>query len=201
MLWSWALAQPSSSRLAATFWQQFATWLAQPGRRGLHFLEAPLEAAKGKNVRFALSATGDRRLVKVQATAPSGKIVDLPLQNSREVESFVEFQPGETGVWAITAMGPESDMIERSLSVSDSLATAERSGVAADLAGLERLAESTGGRVLRAGDKLSPAGTESKEPLLVKQSVQPLWNSWWLLLGLLGAFSAELLLRRHWKLL
>jgi hypothetical protein len=201
MLWSWALAQPSSSKLAATFWQQFATWLAQPGRRGLHFVEAPLEAAKGKNVRFTLTSTGDRRLVKVQATSPSGKTEDLPLQSSREVENFVEFQPGESGVWAITAMGPEADMIERSLSVSDSLATAERSGVPADLAGLERLAEATGGRVLRVGDKLDPAGSGSKEPLLVQQSIQPLWNSWLLLIPLLGVFAAELLLRRHWKLL
>lgn len=201
MLWSWALAQPSSSKLAATFWQQFAIWLAQPGRRGLRFVEAPLEAAKGKNVRFALSSTADRRLVKVQATSPSGKSVDLPLQSSREMETFVEFQPDETGIWAVTAMGPEADMIERSVSVSDGIATAERSGVPADLSGLEHLAEATGGRVLRPGDKLDPAGAGSKEPLLVQQSIQPLWNSWWLLLPLLGVFAAELLLRRRWKLL
>ena len=201
MLWSWALAQPSTSQLAATFWQQFATWLAQPGRRGLHFLEAPLEAAKGQTVRFPLSSSGDRKLVSVQATAPSGQIQNLPLQSSRELETFVELRPEESGDWAITAMGPDADMIERSLSVSDRLATAENSGVQADLAGLDRLAEATGGRVLRSGEKLNPAGTEKREPLLVQQVIQPLWNSWWLMAALLGAFAAELLLRRHWKLL
>lgn len=201
MLWSWAMAQPSSSRLAATFWQQFATWLAQPGRRGLHFLEAPLEIAKGQTVRFPLSSTADRRLISVRATAPSGQTHNLPLQSAREMDAYVELRPEESGVWTITAIGPDSDLIERTLSVSDRVATAENSGVQADLAGLNRLAEATGGRVFRAGEKLHPDGTGRQEPLLVRESIQPLWNSWGLLLTLLGTFSAELLLRRHWKLL
>jgi hypothetical protein len=201
MLWSWAMAQPSSSRLAATFWQQFATWLAQPGRRGLHFLEAPLEVAKGGTVRFPLSSTADRRLISVRATAPSGHIQDLPLRSSRDGQIDVELQPSESGIWTLTAIGPDADMIERTLTVSAHVATAENSGVQADLTGLNRLAETTGGRVLRAGEKLQASGTGKREPLLVRQSVEPLWNSWGLLLTLLGTFSAELLLRRHWKLL
>lgn len=201
MLWSWALAQPSSSRLAATFWQQFTTWLAQPGRRGLQFLEAPLEAVKGQSARFGLAGATDRRLVKVQAIAPSGETLDLPIKEAREAGDYVEFLPRESGLWTVTALGPDGDMIERSLTVLDGLATAERSAVPADLAGLDHLAEATGGRVLRPGDTLNPSGTGDRDPLLVRQTVQPLWNSWWLLLTLLGVFCSELLLRRHWKLL
>lgn len=201
MLWSWTLAQPSSSRLASTFWQQFVTWLAQPGNRGFDFLEPPLEAAKGQTVRFRFTRLPDPRLVKVGAISPSGVRVDLPLAASREGENFVELQPAETGLWTVSALGTEGDMIERTVTVVDHLATAERSATPADLAGMERLANATGGRVIRQGEKLSPTGPERKEPLLVRQSVQPLWNTWGLLLAILGAFSAELLLRRRWKLL
>jgi hypothetical protein len=201
MLWSWTLAQPSSSRLASTFWQQFVTWLAQPGNRGFDFLEPPLEAAKGEPVRFRFTRVPDPRVVRVGAISPSGGKVDLPLMASREGENFVDFQPGETGLWTVSALGVEGDMIERTLTVVENLATTERSAAPADLAGMERLADATGGRVIRNGDKLNPASPEQTEPLLVRQSLHPLWNAWWLLLALLGAFSTELLLRRRWKLL
>jgi hypothetical protein len=61
------------------------------------------------------------------------------------------------------------------------------------------LAESTGGRLVReAADFQLPEGPAARPPA---KTPEPVWNSAWLLAGMLGLYSTELIVRRRSKLL
>jgi hypothetical protein len=69
----------------------------------------------------------------------------------------------------------------------------------ADVDGMRRLAEATGGAMIEPGSPVfAQAATERPAEVL---RAQPLWNNGWLVLVLLGAYAAELVTRRMFKLL
>jgi len=76
-----------------------------------------------------------------------------------------------------------------------------RAALGAGTAALRRtlLAESTGGRLVReAADFQLPEGPAARPPA---KTPEPVWNSAWLLAGMLGLYSTELIVRRRSKLL
>jgi hypothetical protein len=110
--------------------------------------------------------------------------------------------PTEAGKWRITAVDNRGAQLETLLRVSTASHGDELSGLPPDLAGLRKLAESTGGSLLNDGapDGWAAAGTPNLTTLVSKRS-QPLWDRWAILALALGFYVAELIWRRRAKLL
>ncbi|HEY5791839.1 MAG TPA: hypothetical protein VIS74_00980, partial [Chthoniobacterales bacterium] len=201
LLWRWSLKQPSTSTNVETFWQQFVLWLAQPGRRGIRFLEASPEASTRQPAHLVISGMPDPAKAALTAKAPSGKSVSIPLASRSDSALTGEFLPDETGEWLIKAESPAGGLAEKFIRVAEKPLTGETHIQATDRTTLAQIAAATGGKIYdrHAAPFREPAAGAA--PLILSQNSRLLWNSWLVFLPLLSLFGAELLLRRYWKLL
>lgn len=195
LLWRWKMSLPSDSHAVETFWQQLLLSLAPAPRGGLRLVkltEIPVLRAP-VTVRVE-SGTGAPR---VESMGPDGTRAALTLRPVPDEQGawLTSFTPTVPGRWEVRASG--SGEAHVGFAVSEKARTTETLGIPADVEGLRRLAESTGGALL--GDE--PVFRPDDEPTPTRKHTQPMWDSPWLLAALLGLYGAELITRRWFRLL
>jgi hypothetical protein len=137
-----------------------------------------------------------------EALAPDGTRQRLTATDAATADGAAwqaGFTPRQTGIWEVHATDASGRQASVRFPVAEKLVSAESLDLPADVTGMQQLAESTGGTLVRdPGDFQLPvepaAGSVAKTP-------QPLWNSGVLLLAMLGLYSTELITRRRFKLL
>lgn len=213
-LWRWSLASGETD-VYRRFWNRLLDWLS-PEQEQLSPFEVDLFGATtilhlGEPIRLSARVggpEGETAAVTCRIRTPEGRW--LPFRMSpRPIETadgrplpgfelvFTPEQPGSYQAVAVAekngrrAESPSYDFFVRSVS-------AEGTGRPANLDLLRRLAESSGGRVVRLSDLdalMAQVHTEYREEL--KITWRSLWNHWATLGGLILLTLVEWAIRRH----
>jgi uncharacterized membrane protein len=202
-LWRWKLSLPSTSHDPEVFWQQLFLALARPdsAETPMRFALQPFAASMGQTCAF--------RLDGVEGAPPTITAVD-PQGNKHNLDTEADTQPGcwlfkliptLPGKWRIFAGTNGGSQLETLVRVSNQSHSAELSGLPADVDGLRKLAEATGGSLLNDGVPATWGALQSRESTVIRQHIQPLWDDGRVLAACLGFFVVELLWRRRAKLL
>ncbi len=139
---------------------------------------------------------------QVRVFAPNGKQEIVELKPTPQVPGrfVVSYRPNMLGAWKVQVEGPDGgggDPVEFQV-----LRSQLESQGPANLAGLTRLAESAGGRIVRPDELaalVQEIPSQSKtEPFLTHF---PLWDSWFSMLLVLGFLTLEWILRKVFDLL
>jgi len=201
LLWRWKMSLPSESHAAEKFWQQLLLSLAPASGGGLRLVK--LTESPSTNQPVMVQITGDTTgpTPNVTAVSPARKYQPLTLQPATNGESgwTATFTPNTTGTWEVQATGTGKKSARLVFPISEKTQSAELMNLPPDMDGMRQLAEATGGAMVEDAPVFQPRDeTAAKSGL---QHVQPLWNSTWLLGGLLGLYGTELILRRRFRLL
>lgn len=201
LLWRWKLSLPSSARNAETFWQQFMLSLAStPPGQGLRIVRLGESPMLSRPVTVRVEGAANEESPKISATTPRGIALPLiPRGTNTKGAWDVSFTPDQEGRWEITAENGSGDMARISLPVSQHSRTVETVNTPADLEGMRRLAEATGGALIDKESTAFPAPPETRSS--ERRKTRPLWDESSLLLLLLGFYATELVTRRWYRLL
>jgi uncharacterized membrane protein len=192
-----------------TFWQRLARWLVDDVPDRVMVTTAPDRVQKGEPITLSAEVVdpeykgiNDGR-VTAHVTAPSGKVEDVPMEWTVEVdgEYRARFTPAENGLYKVavegrTKAGAEVGRGTVSLMVAPS--DAEFFDVAMRAPLLRRLAEETDGRFYRASDtsELVDAIAFSGRGITVVEENE-LWDMPIVLILLLTLMGAEWMYRRR----
>ncbi len=202
LLWRWKMSLPSGSHAVEKFWQQLLLSLVPDTGAGLRVVKLTESPAVHAPIELRVDAPGAGGPPAAETISPSGEHKPLRLNAAPEGEGpgwKAGFTPETSGHWEVRVSDSARNLSRLTFPVSDKLRTTETLNLPADVEGMRRLAESTGGALI--GDDpvfQKPAGEED-EPLL--QFVRPVWHSTWLLGLLLGLYCTELIARRCFRLL
>jgi uncharacterized membrane protein len=201
-LWRWKLSLPSASHASDVFWQQLFLALVGPGST-MHFGTQPYFAALNEQASFRIEGAPGLSPPVVTIVPPGAAGQPLPPRPGPQPGEW-DFQvtPNQSGSWRVQVQDNGGAEIETLLRVSHASHNTELSGLPPDIEGLRKLAQATGGTLLNDGTPESWATTPTTpESTLVSEHVQPLWNSWVMLLVALSLYVVELIWRRKVKLL
>jgi uncharacterized membrane protein len=199
-LWRWKLSLPSDSHASDTFWQQLFLALVGPGAT-MHFSTQPYFAALNEQTQFRVEGAPSAPTVTLVSPAAAGKPL-TPQAGAQPGEWDFQVTPDQPGTWRVQVQDNGGSEIETLLRVSHASHSTELSGLPPDTEGLRKLAQATGGTLLNDGVPETWLGTPATpESSLVSEHVQPLWNTWELLLVALSLYVVELIWRRRLKLL
>lgn len=185
----------------ATFWRRLVRWLVDgvpdPVSISTSDRVEPGEAMKlaAEVVDPAFVDVNDAKVV-AQVTAPSGKVVDVPMEWSvtKDGDYRGTFVPDEAGMYQIraTATRPQGDLGASTIHARASAGDAEYFDAAMRQSLLERVAEDTGGQFFAAenASQLSEAINYSGRGVTVVEE-RDLWDMPIILLMLLGLVGAE----------
>ena len=202
LLWRWKMSLPSDSHVPETFWQQFMLMLARTtSGRGLLLVKNSVTAQAGRPISVRVDAASGNA-PKVEAASPSGAKIPLSLEPEPGVTDGqqVRFTPDAEGRWKITASDAAGNFARVMMSVGAKKTQVESLDDPADLEGLRRIAEATGGALVENASGAIRPRTEAFQPPEMKH-LQPLWDSQWFIIALLGLYATELIARRMAKLL
>jgi hypothetical protein len=202
LLWRWKLSLHSTNHAVEVFWQQFFLGLAQPVAAPNVELTCRTESPQlNRPVLMQVTGTADA-VPAVVVRSPQGRSQRLtlaPLDANSTSVWLATFTPDAAGCWQASAKNAAGDEAKISIPITAQTVTAEPMNLPADVDGMRRLAEATGGAMIEPGSPVfAQAATERPAEIL---RAQPLWNNGWLVLVLLGAYAAELVTRRMFKLL
>jgi len=202
LLWRWKMSLPSGSHAVEKFWQQLLLSLAPATGQG--FQVAKLTALPAVNVPavFSITAAVGASPPKLEALSPSGGRQRLTVVEAGDAAGpgwQASFIPTTTGRWEVRALDAAGHTAGVAFTVAKKNSSTEMLNLPADLAGMQQLAESTGGALVEP-TTVFPSfwETAAKPPAKLPE---PMWNSGVLLLVLLGFYTTELILRRRFKLL
>jgi hypothetical protein len=201
LLWRWKLSLPSTNRAPEIFWQQFFLSLAQPAQAQSVELTCRTESPQ-LNHSVMLRVTGATETAPtLTVRSPQGKSERLPLTADEANEAGTwqaSFTPESEGCWEAKATTTDGDEAKHSFAVVAQAHTAEMMNLPPDVDGLRRLAEATGGALIESGAPVfNQLKTERPGDIL---RTQPIWNTGWLVMLLLGGYAIELVTRRVFKL-
>ncbi|HWB58578.1 MAG TPA: hypothetical protein VG733_03760 [Chthoniobacteraceae bacterium] len=202
LLWRWKMSLSSESHVAETFWQQFMLMLARTtSGRGLLLVKNSVTAQAGRPVSVQVDAAPGSA-PKLEAVSPSGAKIPLSLEPQPGVTDGqqVLFTPYTEGQWEVTATDAAGNFARVAMPVGAKKTTVESLDDPADIEGLRRIAEGTGGSLIENQSGALRPRTDTYEPPEVKR-MQPLWDSQWLIIALLAIYATELVARRMAKLL
>ncbi len=210
-LWRWALASKVEGANSPfdRFWDQMVLWLLagrdfSPSRQ-FSFRPNSANILLGEKVYFHLVLRQpDPKLMSVPVTihlggAEAGRVNLAPVAASTG-RLAAEFLPERPGRYRATVLLPDGTTQEsRFIVFTENL---EETEVATDTLYLRRLCESSGGRLIAAGDfaRLLTELGSAKSEQTPKTIVRPMWNAAWVfyLAGLL--LGVDWFLRRRWGL-
>jgi uncharacterized membrane protein len=207
-VWRWGLSDAAAMKDQERFWRQLLRWLVVDVPDRVQLAVAP-EAASVRlamRVREADFRPMDDALVAFEVAGPDGAKVRLPAEPSlAEAGLFeAEFFPKEAGAWRVQASVSRAagENLPAFEAVKDSgwawqPEVAEWARLEPDRAGLQKLAEASGGRLI----ELDEVGRLPELLRAIEVPVQetlskPLWHAPWAFVLLLGLLGAEWLLRR-----
>ena len=209
LLWRWKMALPSTSRAAETFWQHLMLSLASPpSGRGLRLTQktgGPAAVNRALTVRVEGSPDGAPLLASV---SPRGERKPLAAREMAGADGSVweaDFVPDAAGRWEVAATGPARARARLTIPVTAQTRTVETLNLPADVDGMRRLAEATGGTLIGDDDTGAAHGHADTDGTSAATTDQrhtvAAWDSRWLIALLLGVYAAELVLRRCFRLL
>jgi hypothetical protein len=201
LLWRWKMSLPSSSHALEKFWQQLLLSLAPSSGEGLRLIKLTESPSIHQPVVLQIAGSAAEALPTVEAVSPSRDRQPLTLQPATNGESAwtASFTPDAAGDWEVRAIGSGKKSARLSFPVPVTSQSAEMMNLPPDVGGMRELAEATGGAMIEDAPVFQPRENSAAAPGL--QHVRPLWNSAWLLAGLLGLYATELIVRRRFKLL
>jgi len=210
-LWRWAfreIGQEESEAVYSRFWVSLLQWLLA-GSQFLPGADVALTSTRRyysseQPMQFLISTRNlDSTIYKPQLEI-SGTGTKIEIEPRRRGESFVaEAGPFEPGAYQVTLRNNTGKPSELSQNLEVVSASIEKKELSADPELMRRLAELSGGAVVKAEDV-------SHMPEIVRRweaareiahRQHPLWDRWWLLAALLGLLGAEWWFRRKEGLL
>jgi uncharacterized membrane protein len=211
--WRWRMMLPSSDRTYETFWRQAVRWLALGAMDPVALYPAPA-AAPGDDValraavRNAEYAPLGDAAVDIRVVGPDGRVQVLRASAGSTPGSDASlfsapFTPDGPGVYRATVLARSGgvDLGSATGSILVGGADPEMTDPRVNTAFLERLAASTGGRVLPLAD---PAGLiqalVAGAPSAILAVHKDLWHNAWSLLFVIALLASEWVLRRRWGL-
>jgi hypothetical protein len=201
LLWRWKMSLPSESHAVEKFWQQLLLSLAPASGGGMRLVK--LTESPSTNQPVVVQITGDTAAAapNVETVSPARKYQPLTLQPATNGDSgwTATFTPNTTGTWEVQATGAGNKSARLVFPVSEKVRSAELMNLPPDMDGMRQLAEATDGAMIEDAPVFQPRTETAATSGL--QHVRPLWNSSWLLGGLLGLYGTELIVRRRFKLL
>ncbi len=198
-LWRWRMSLPSDSRDAEIFWQQLFHWLGKSTESTLRFTRSPVEATKSQSVSLQIAAP-ENASPRLTAKSAAGE-TEVALTPAGEPNRWTaDWKAAHTGLWELQLTAEGHAPATAFISILEEQTSPDLADLptATDL--LKTLASSTGGELIGTAPPRSWR-EETREPEVISETRTLLWNSWPWLMAILGTFSAELLLRRKWKLL
>jgi hypothetical protein len=201
LLWRWKMSLPSGSHALEKFWQQMLLSLAPASGEGLRLVKLTESPATNQLVVLQLTGYAAEGAPKVEVVSPSRDRRQLTLQPSTNAECAwtATFTPTTAGNWEVRAAGSGKKSARLVFPVSTRSQSAEMMNLPPDVDGMRQLAEATGGAMIEDAPVFQPH--EDSGAASGPQHVRPLWNSTWLLGGLLGLYGTELIVRRRFRLL
>lgn len=207
-VWRWGLSDPGAMKDQERFWRQLMRWLVVdvPDRVQLAAEAGEASVKLAVRVREADFRPMDDALVVLEVTGSDGAKARLHGEPSLEEAGLfeAEFFPKTAGAWrvqaTVTRAGGENVPAFQAVKQTGwawQPQAAEWARLEADRAALQRLAESSGGKLLR----LDEVGQLPELLRAIEVPVQeviskPLWHAPWAFALLLGLLGAEWLLRR-----
>lgn len=201
LLWRWKLSLPSSSHAAEKFWQQLLLSLTTVSGEGLRLGKLTVAPTTNQPVVLQIIGNTAEAMPDVTVVSPMREYRPLTLQAATNGDGSwtASFTPNVGGNWEVRADGFGKKSARLVFPVSDKTQSAELLNLPPDVDGMRELAAGTGGALIGDGPVFTPQENSGTAPGL--QHVRPLWNSSWLLGGLLGFYATELIVRRRFKLL
>lgn len=201
LLWRWKMSLPSESHAFEKFWQQLLLSLAPGNAGGLRLVKLTKSPVTNQPVVVQITSGVAGAKPYVEAVSPAHVQQPLALQPVTNDEGgwTVTFTPNATGIWEVQAVNADKKSARLTFPVLEKMQSTELLNLQPDMDGMRQLAETTGGAMIED----SPVFTQHDAVASTSdlQRVRPLWNSSWLLGGLLGLYGTELILRRRFKLL
>jgi hypothetical protein len=200
LLWRWKMSLPSTSHAVEKFWQQLMLSLAPMPGQGLRLVKTSGPATVYRPVTLRMEGAQTAPTL----TQSNGKETSpVPVREAEGAEGKAweaVFAPTSAGRLECIARDASGNEAKITMQVAATAQNLEMSNLPADVEGLRRLAEATGGALI--GDE--PVFRQVKDALedfSQPERVRPLWNSSWLLGLLLALYAVELITRRTMKLL
>jgi hypothetical protein len=210
--WRWRMMLPAADRTYDTFWQQALRWLAVAAPEPMQLTIAG-EPVPGQQVpvtvqvRNAAFEPQPEAIVTLRVSGPDGKSESLtaaPASGSEAAGRYVaSFRPSTAGVFRISAEASRrgAGLGSATLPVLVGGADAEMSDPRLNLQLLNRLAQSSGGRVLGESEIQNlPDLLQASMPAAALSVRRDLWHTGWSFAAILLLLGAEWLLRRRWGL-
>jgi uncharacterized membrane protein len=208
--WRWRMMLPANDRSYDTFWRQAVRWLALPASDRVQVV-VPAGAAPGDTIPVRVSARDaafeplSDAAVDLRVTRPDGRVESLAAaaQGTGDDVFLARFQASDPGIYRVAAevRGPGAAPASAATSMLVGGADPEMTDPRLNMRVLQRVAASTGGKVVDAGqiDSLV-ADLHASAPaasLLVRRD---LWHNGWSFLLIVALLGGEWILRRRWGL-
>ena len=211
--WRWRMLLPSSDRTYERFWRQAVRWLALGATDPVTLLPAPASAPGDEvllraAVRNADYAALRDAAVDLRVVGPDGRVQELraavdPAPGSDPALFSAPFTPDGPGVYRATVV-VRSGSAQLGSTTGAFLvggADQEMTDPRVNTAFLERMASSTGGRMLSMGDPAALVqALEAGAPSALLAVQKDLWHNAWSFVLVIGLLAGEWILRRRWGL-
>jgi len=211
--WRWRMRLPASDRTFDMFWRQAIRWLALPAGEPVA-IAAPDDPVPGDVVSVAIAARDEvfeplpAAVGSVRVTAPDGRSEEVAAErdprDSAAGTLVARYRVDQPGVYRIAAEvrsgGAAPARAVRSILVGGS--DPEMTDPALNIDVLQRIAASSGGRVVERG-----AAADLIDALVapaLDSAVTPgrdIWHSPWVFAAVLVLMAGEWTVRRRWGLL
>lgn len=210
-LWRWGLNAKVESANAPfdRFWDQMILWLLA----GRDFIPNRQFSFRPNSANIML---GEKVHFRMTMRQPDPKVKSVPLKlflGEKEIARAnlttsasdpgrltAEFLPERVGRYRALASFPDGTTQESRFIVFNE--NVEETEVMTDAAGLRRLCESSGGRLIEPDElpRLLEELNREKADVTPKTWLKPVWNAAWVFYGIALVFALDWFLRRRWGL-
>jgi hypothetical protein len=205
-LWRWSFretGQDESEVAYGRFWISLLQWLLS-GSQFLPGADVALTSARRyysseQPMQFLLSTRNLDRAIYQPRLTISGQGRQVEVEPRQRGESFVaEAGPFAPGTYRVTLRNNVGKPAELSQDVEVVSASVEKRELSADPETMRKLAEISGGAVVKAEDvaRMGEVVRRWEAARQIAHRQQPVWDRWWLLTGVLGLLGVEWWLRR-----
>lgn len=206
-LWRWGMQNASTQADLSQFWRQISRWLVTDNPSLVS-----LEASTTNGTSVVLTATARdseyhplqlgraELVVRKIDRSESERRYDMQMVVGKAGQFEVEIPQGEDGAYlaSVVVHSPNGLLVgEADAGWVNQPLVEEFASLQPNLSYLQKLAEDTGGELLRIEDldKLESTLAAQRSPIM-ETWTKPLWHNQWLFLLALGTFLTEWLLRR-----
>jgi uncharacterized membrane protein len=212
--WRWRMLMPATDRSYDTFWRQAVRWLALSAPDPVNVI-VPAGAAPGDVLALRVAARGRDfealrdASVDVRVTRPDGRVESVPaaIDTSDEGDGvfLARYRADEPGVYRATASvrRPDETTVSAGTSILVGGADPEMTDPRLNLQVLQRIAATSGGRMVGRGE----AGTladqlQANLPAAAERlrASRDLWHNGWSFTAIILLLAGEWILRRRWGL-